>query len=212
MHGMKETTQIPRLICTLLHALFLALAAWLYFGGSYGMREIILFSFGVVLFLRIGYGMFFVLKRKFSWEELGGVGFALFVYQVGFALLAGPAPDQLDALDIVAIVLFVGGSLLHTIAELQRKRFKGRPENQGVLYTQGLFRYARHINYFGDIVWVTGWALMTRNIWSALIPLMLIAAFIGVFIPSLSRHLHSRYGEQYETWARTTKKLIPFVY
>ena len=36
--------------------------------------------------------------------------------------------------------------------------------------------------------------------------------FIFMFIPSLTQHLKQRYGEQYETWEKSTKAFIPFVY
>jgi hypothetical protein len=62
------------------------------------------------------------------------------------------------------------GSALNTGAERQRYRWKRRPENAGHLYTGGLFAYARHINYFGDQVLFTGWALITGRLWLFLIP------------------------------------------
>jgi steroid 5-alpha reductase family enzyme len=155
---------------------------------------------------------FYLLKRKFGWDELGGVLFALFVYQVCFALLNNPTNTKINVLDVFSIALFVIGSYLNTGSELQRKKFKDNPNNQGLLYTEGLFRYARHVNYFGDILWVTAWAFMTRNIWSAIIPVVLTAAFIFFFIPSLAKYLRTRYGQQYDEWVKTTKVLIPFIY
>jgi len=214
-------------VCTGLHAALLAAAGWLYFGGGLGTaagwfgmershgdlpRRVVLFSFGVVLFARMGLGLFWLLKRKFAWNELGGVLMAVFVYQIVFALLGGSCQAPIDIADVLAVALFVVGSFLNTGSEVQRKRFKDRPENQGRLYTAGLFRYARHINYFGDTLWVTAWAIVTGNAWSAIIPAALAAAFVFAFIPSLTRHLQARYGDQYDQWAKTTKAFVPFVY
>lgn len=219
---------MPRIICTLVHAVFLGLAAWLYFGsgravvfGWFGseekfandvVRRVVLFCFGITLFIRMCLVQFYLLKRKFQWDELGGVLFALFVYQVCFALLTDPTSTKINVLDVFSIALFVIGSYLNTGSELQRKKFKDNPNNQGLLYTGGLFRYARHINYFGDIIWVSAWAFITRNIWSAIIPVALTAAFIFFFIPSLTKYLQTRYGQQYEEWAKTSKVLIPLIY
>ena len=230
MHGQSETSNAPRVVWLLLDAVFLGLAAWLLLGGGAaflptwlagrsplllegpGARHFVLIAFGVVLFLRMFLAGFFLLKRRFGWEELGGVLLALFVYQVGFALMTLSASPNLDALDYFSVVLFLVGSWLNTGSELQRKRFKDDPGNKGKLCTGGLFRYARHINYFGDILWVGAWALMTRNPWSAIVPITLTAGFVFGFIPPLAKYLHERYGEDYEEWARTTKKLVPFVY
>ncbi len=228
MHGQRETSYGPRVTCTLVHGAFLIFAAWLYFGagdtaifqwfslgepstGSFA-RRVVLFSFGVMLFLRMSLEFFYLLKRKFGWDELGGVLFALLVYQVGFALMGVSTSTGIGIVDIVAIVMFVIGSYLNTGSELQRKKFKENPANKGRLYTEGLFGYARHINYLGDILWVTAWAIVTRNVWATAVPVALTAGFTFAFIPSLSRHLQRRYGEQYEEWAKTTKALIPFIY
>jgi hypothetical protein len=99
MHGEQENSKAPRIACTVLHVAFLGMAAWIYFGGGIEFitgwvgsepkvsgnlaRRIMLFSFSVVLFLRICLTLFYLLKRRFGWEEFWGVIFALFVYHEG---------------------------------------------------------------------------------------------------------------------------------
>jgi protein-S-isoprenylcysteine O-methyltransferase Ste14 len=75
-----------------------------------------------------------------------------------------------------------------------------------------LFRYARHINYFGDTLWVVGWAMVTYNPWSALVPAALATGFVFFFILALTAHLKQKYGDQYDEWTKTTKKFVPFLY
>lgn len=227
MHGVKETTLVPRTVTAIVHLGLVGLVAWLYFGSGLetladwfnqdwtlgnATRRSVLFGFSCILWLRITLTGFWLLKRKFGWEEVSGVLMALIAYQLVFALLAVTETRGIDLLDGVAMGLFLGGSYLNTGSEVQRKHFKENPANQGRLYTQGWFRYARHINYFGDVLWVTGWALATRSPWALLIPLMLIALFVFVFIPSLSSYLAQRYGAQYDTWAKSTKRLVPYLY
>ena len=112
----------------------------------------------------------------------------------------------------MGILLFIIGSYINTYSEIQRKRFKDNPNNKGKLYTQGLFQYARHINFFGDVCWVTGWAIITHNLWSGIIPIMLTLGFILFNIPILSSYLEKKYGVDYLDWIKNTKKLIPFIY
>ncbi|MBD3169995.1 MAG: DUF1295 domain-containing protein [candidate division Zixibacteria bacterium] len=138
--------------------------------------------------------------------------FAIVLYQIGFALLGASESQPIDIIDIGGIALYLVGSFLNTGAEFQRKKFKDRPENKGRLYTDGLFGYARHINYFGDTLWVSGWAILTRNYWSILIPIFITSLFIFAFIPSISKYLASKYGEQYDAWKKKTKAFVPFVY
>ena len=66
--------------------------------------------------------------------------------------------------------------------------------------TRGLFGYARHINYFGDVVLFTGWALMTGR------PALLVN------VPAQDRYLAERYGDEYREHARHTALLIPYLY
>ena len=81
MHGEQENSKAPRITCTVLHVAFLGMAAWIYFGGGIEFitawvgsepkvsgnlaRRTVLFSFSVVLFLRICLTLFYLLKRPF---------------------------------------------------------------------------------------------------------------------------------------------------
>jgi protein-S-isoprenylcysteine O-methyltransferase Ste14 len=80
------------------------------------------------------------------------------------------------------------------------------------LYTGGLFSLARDINYFGDSLWVSAWAVLTRNIWSIFIPTLVTGMFVLVFIPSLTIHLRSHYGDAFVAWAKRTRAFVPFLY
>jgi len=205
-----------------------ACVAWLYFGsghqavfGFFGRadaaagnqgRLFVMFSFSLVLFLRLLLTLFVLLKRRFGWSELIGVVFAVFMYQIIFALLGAGEKKALDWLDGIGIVLFVVGSFLNTGSEIQRYFFKKNPANRGVLYTGGMFSLARHINYFGDSLWVTAWAILTRNIWSVFIPILVTGMFVLVFIPSLTEHLKAHYGKDFDAWAKRSNAFIPFIY
>ena len=217
MHGQPETSPVTRIVVWGFgHLVLLALAGWIYLGHGVTpgdpARRLVLFLFGAVLWVRLLLTAFVFLKRRIDWSESGGVILAMALYQVGFALLGAGDRQPLSASDAGAIALFVLGGWLNTGAEWQRWRFKADPAHRGKLFTQGLFRLARHINYFGDTLWVTGWALLTRNGWSLLIPVLLVGLFVFSQIPMLARYLQERYGSQYTEWARTTRRFIPFVY
>jgi len=228
LHGEQETSQTPRVTCTALHAVMVAIAAWIYFGdgaeflsslidrpcpdaGDLGRRVVLMF-FAIAVFVRLTVTFFILLKRRFPWSEFWGVTTAIFFYQVVFALLALCETQPLGAIDLIAIALFLVGSYLNTGSELQRKRFKQDPRNRRKLYTGGLFRYARHINYFGDFLWVASWALVTRNLWALAVPIALAMGFIFGFIPSLTKHLKAKYGDEFDEWEKRTKAFVPFVY
>lgn len=227
MHGIEETSNLPRTVWTLAHLVMVCAVAWLYFGGGIETvggwagvdwqsgdlgRRIVLMAFAVILWTRMAYTGHVVLARRFDWSECGAVTGAVAFYQLGFALTGATATEPLGVLDIFAIGLFAVGSYCNTGAEIERKRFKDDPANAGKLYTQGLFGLVRHPNYLGDILWALAWALMTRNPWALLIPVVAAAGFAFLFIPQLSAYLADRYGKQYEDWAKLTRRLIPFIY
>ena len=175
-------------------------------------RAIILSSTLVLLLLRMALTSLVLLPRRIQPPEAVAVGVWLAIIHLGTALaaMANPAPVGVTA--IVGVVIFVAGSLLNTVSEHQRKRFKERPANRGRLYTKGLFRLAMHINYFGDIVWAIGLAMITGSIWAGAIPLLMTAMFVWVHIPRLDAHLAAGYGEEFERYRRSTKKLIPWLF
>ena len=117
-----------------------------------------------------------------------------------------------NAGDIIGIVLVVIGSFLNTYSELQRHWWKQKPSSKGHCYTEGLWKYSMHINYFGDSLLFTGWIMLTATFWMAWLPLLMTAGFVWFHIPSLDAYLADRYGEEFKAYAAKTKKLIPFVY
>jgi protein-S-isoprenylcysteine O-methyltransferase Ste14 len=175
-------------------------------------RRIIIFIFSLVTFLRISYSMSFLLKRKMQWEESVSVAFAFALYFIGFSMLVLPKTVPVAGLDYFAIFLFVLGCLLNTGGEILRDQWKKKPENRGKIYTGGFFKYSRHINYFGDLLWITAYAIITRNPWSIVIPALLFCFFAFYNAPKLDKYLKEKYGKAYDDYARKTRMLIPYIY
>ena len=207
----QESKSIPQKITLhFIEILLLWLSYWILFqsGGAWcethlhihnaagriGRRAII-FVFNIIIFLRLGYMMFFLLKRKIPWEESFGVPFAFAIYYVGFSLFVLSSSRPMDGLDYFAIALFILGCALNTGGEILRAKWKKNPDNKGKIYTKGFFRYSRHINYFGDILWVTAYALMTRNWYAAIIPVVLFFGFAFYNAPKLDKYLKSKYAK-----------------
>ncbi len=176
------------------------------------VRHIILFVLNLVVFFRISITIFYLIKRHIPWEEAFSVPFAFAVYYIGFALLGYKTQKSIDFIDIVAIILFICGSLLNTGSELMRDKWKKNPEHKGQLYTAGLFKYSMHINFFGDIIWVLAYAVITRNWYAGIIPLLLFFFFAFYNIPKLDKYLAEKYKQQFEEYRDNTKKLVPFIY
>jgi steroid 5-alpha reductase family enzyme len=63
-------------------------------------------------------------------------------------------PTPLGVLAFAGTILTIIGILFETVGDAQLVRFKRNPDNAGKVMDQGLWRYTRHPNYFGDAcVW-----------------------------------------------------------
>lgn len=54
-------------------------------------------------------------------------------------------------LDIIGIAVWIFGFLFESISDNQLARFIHDPANKGKIMQQGLWRYSRHPNYFGEV-------------------------------------------------------------
>lgn len=156
--------------------------------------------------------MIFLLKRKIPWQESISVPIAFAVYFIGFPLFVLSVSEPLNWLDYVAIILFIIGCILNTGGELLRANWKKNPAHIGKIYTKGFFKYSRHINYFGDLLWVTAYALITKNPYATIIPVLLFCLFAFFNAPKLDKYLSSKYGKGYDDYAENTKMLIPYIF
>ena len=223
----KEKSIPQKTTIIVLELLLLWLSYWILFqNGDYKIlyrlrienicasidRRKIIFAFSIIVFIRIGFMMSVLLKRKIPWDESISISMAFGLYYVGFALFALTSPQQIDVIDYLGILIFVGGSFINTGSEIQRHLWKKKPDNRRKIYTHGLFKYSIHINYFGDLLWVIGYTVITRNIFALAIPIFLFLFFTYYNIPKLDQYLGRRYGKQFYDYAAVTKRFIPFIY
>jgi protein-S-isoprenylcysteine O-methyltransferase Ste14 len=225
LYNQKNKSYPQKIVLTVLEIVIILISYWILFANGYNkifhpvnpvtgnyFRHIILFIFNIVVFLRILVTSFYFIKRRMPWEEAFSIPFAFALYYIGFVLFGYKSDLQVGPVEIIAMLLFLFGSFINTGSELSRDIWKRKPENKGYLYTVGLFKYSMHINYFGDLLWVSAYALLTRNWYSISVPIFLFCFFAFYNIPKLDAYLKSKYGGQFEEYQRKTKKFIPFIY
>ena len=179
-------------------------------GNSY--RVLLMFACCFFYFIRFTFTLFVFIQRKISWAEAGLVSFLFFMMFYYFCASAGNYPAPIGVLDLLGVFLFAAGSWINISSDYQRFSWKKNTENQGRLYTSGLFRHAMHINYFGDALAYFGLALISHNIGCVGIAIGMVVYFIGFEIPRLDEHLSRKYKDEFADYARRTKKFVPFVY
>lgn len=112
--------------------------------------------------------------------------------------------------------LWLVGIGFEWVGDWQLARFKGDPANTGKLMTQGLWRYTRHPNYFGDFcVWWGIWLACVDvdpvlALWTLPGPLFLtftLTRWSGVGITE--RGMREKYGEEFARYVASTSAFVP---
>lgn len=113
----------------------------------------------------------------------------------------------------VGLLIWLIGFYFEAVGDKQLKDFRTNPANKGKLIEQGLWRFTRHPNYFGEAVQWWGIFLMAisggRNYWLILSPLLI--TFFLVFVsgvPMLEKKYEGR--PDWEDYKRRTPKFIPW--
>ena len=113
---------------------------------------------------------------------------------------------------VLGASLFGVGLAVEAVSEVQRHVFKRDPANRGKLYDRGLFALSRHVNYFGYMLWRTGYAMAGGGfVWAAATAGMLAYAFVKNSIPELQDYLQdkvSRHWHRVVLFARTDSTLV----
>ncbi|MEE9442759.1 MAG: DUF1295 domain-containing protein [candidate division Zixibacteria bacterium] len=179
-------------------------------GNTY--RQILIVSCSLIYLFRFVICMFVFFKRKIGWIEGILVSFLFFMMFYLFNTAAGSHFEPIGLIDIAGIFLYVTGSYINTLADYQRYAWKRNTENKGRLYTEGLFKYSMHINYFGDSIMYIGLAMITLEYVCLFVSIIIILNFVFLQIPMLDKHLSKKYPDEFGEFAKQTKKFIPFVY
>lgn len=217
--GEKSPSTGPKFAIAIWYILAICAGIWYSFFGTGAAassgnvwRQAIIIACFVIYIARASVTLFVFVKRKIPWWETawGGGLIGIFLYLFLYEGLISPRP--LGYVDLLGVLLYIVGSYIGTASEYTRHVWKNRPENQGHLYTEGLFRYSRHINYFGDLLLFTGIAILTTELWAGFVPLGMALNFVFIIIPAHDVYLASRYGIEFEEYAKRAKRLIPFIY
>jgi len=176
------------------------------------LRRMTLATAAVLYALRTFVTLFVFYKRRLPWSEAATIAVWIGFIDLLFAYFGGCNGAAVAIREVAGACLVAIGSLLNTGAEWQRHAWKRHPENRGHLLTSGMWSIARHINYFGDVVLFSGWALLTGRLILLTVPAVMICLFAFINVPAQDRYLAGRYGDEYAAYAARTARLIPFVY
>ncbi len=119
----------------------------------------------------------------------------------------------LQLLDYIGIALWAIGFFFESVGDWQLARFKANPDNKGKVMDQGLWRYTRHPNYFGDtaVWWGFGFiSLSVGGYWAFLGTLLMTGLIIKVSGVALLERTLKTQKPQYAEYIRKTSAFIPW--
>ena len=124
--------------------------------------------------------------------------------------VAGPAVGPLAW---VGVVVWAVGLFFEAVGDIELARFKSDPGNAGAVMDQGLWRYTRHPNYFGDTLLWWGIALVAAEtsagrwgLLGAAVMTFLLRRVSGVTL--LEKSLVNRRAG-YDDYVRRTSPFVP---
>jgi len=176
------------------------------------VHQWLLTIFLVVYFLRLQITVWVFQKRKWTWLETIIISVLVPLGLYMFTIWGKNNSLPIGIIDIIGIVLYVSGSYINSKSEFSRYSWKKKKENRRHIYTEGLFKYSMHINYLGDILLFSGFAMITNCAVSIMIPTVMLLNFMFNIIPSLDRYLGKKYGSEFYAYEKKTRKLVPYIY
>lgn len=155
------------------------------------------------------FGRFWVLQGVTAW-----------VVMLPVSLLARTEiVTELRAVTFVWLGVSLLGLTLESVADWQKFRFSRNPKNKGKWIAEGVWKYSRHPNYFGEmLMWYGMWGISTawlsrNDVFVGLIsPLTIVILLVAVSgIPILEKSADKRWGKDkaYQDYKRRTSILVP---
>ncbi|NHJ19329.1 MAG: DUF1295 domain-containing protein [Candidatus Lokiarchaeota archaeon] len=125
----------------------------------------------------------------------------------------GTTATPFNFIDIIATLITFSAIAIETIADQQLNKFIKTRQDIEQIIQRGLWKYSRHPNYFGEILFWCGLYLfaLASDIsywWMIIGPICVIILFLGVSIPLMERRMLKRPG--YALYKSKVSKLIPW--
>lgn len=123
------------------------------------------------------------------------------------------AEVPMGILNFLGIGIWLLGFVFESLGDYQLARFKAVPNSSGKVMDQGLWRYTRHPNYFGNaMIW---WGLFLvavtpTTLWLLVSPIVMNFLLVKVSgVALLERNLAAR-SEAYRDYVKRTSAFIPW--
>ena len=136
------------------------------------------------------------------------------MYLVATPIMVGVNNEgQYTWLAWLGVLVWLVGFVFETVGDWQLKEFKKKPDTDGKIMDQGLWRYTRHPNYFGDAcVWTGIWLVAASSLPGLLTVVSPIA--MTIFLTKVTGASLNEKGMReskpgYDDYVRRTSGFVP---
>ncbi len=156
------------------------------------------------------WGKWFYLRSYFQVYILQG--FLLYTIILPVLFVNKEAGASLGILDFLGVFVWSVGFFFESVGDAQLINFLKNPKNKGKLMTQGLWKYTRHPNYFGEaLLWWGVWIIAfsaTKSFWLLVSPLVITLLVLKVSgIPMLEKKMVKH--PDFDDYKKRTSIFIP---
>lgn len=141
---------------------------------------------------------------------------AVLAWIVALPVQLGQLPDEPGAFAVLGplgAAVWLVGFVFETVGDLQLARFKADPANDGKVMRQGLWRYTRHPNYFGDFAVWWGLFLVAASTWTGVIgivgPIVMSVLLLRVSGAALLERSLAKRKPDYADYVASTNAFFP---
>ncbi|MBD2164834.1 DUF1295 domain-containing protein [Calothrix membranacea FACHB-236] len=190
------------------------LLAFAFVFGIQDLRQVI------YLCLHISYCLWWLLeqwfypqRRQIFNEPIGISGFLFTLLFVGvlyalpgYLAFTNPVPLSITA-TAIALPLYTFGTLINATADVQKLTAK---DYGAGLVRDGIWRFSRNINYFGDLLRYLSFSVVSGSPWAYLLPGIVFAIYLQR-LSQKEQSMSAKYPD-YEDYQKSSARLIPFIW
>ena len=97
-------------------------------------------------------------------------------------------------LNILGFIICIIATAIEFIADEQQKKFKSVRKSQSEFYQARIWKYSRHPNYFGEVlfwwgIYLFGLAANPQYWWTITCPVVMTCMFVFISIPMMEKHM-----------------------
>jgi protein-S-isoprenylcysteine O-methyltransferase Ste14 len=115
---------------------------------------------------------------------------------------------------IAGLMLIVAAIIVSQVAIKTLGKFFDRLtiKSDHRLVTEGIYSYVRHPIYTSYILLFIGFCVMLQSVWGLGLLIAVCAVWFGNRIGIEEQMLAGEFGEEYQVYCQTTKRLFPYIY